>query len=109
MNELGPSWLFESDDEVSWVLADGGILFVNALGTVMNTAPFLAAARQARTLSLPLESKIVFSPVCPLEALAVSGDPAPPLPDEGFACCGVAASRFAAGPPSDDVLDPSEL
>ena len=48
----------ELDDEANCVFADGGILFVKALGIVIRLVPFLAAASQARTLSLPLESKI---------------------------------------------------
>src|SRR5580692_9469830 len=71
MNEFGPNVLLEVslllDDGASCVLAAGGRLLYKTLGMVMGGSPFLAASVQARTLSLPLESKISFKaarPVC---------------------------------------------
>jgi hypothetical protein len=74
---------------------------------VMRVAPFLAAAGQARTLSLPLESNIPLATFRGLVPLGTKGSslafPGKPL----LLCCCNVSSRFAGEPSSDEPPEES--
>src|SRR5882762_3833248 len=88
MNELafssfdGPDCAAE--DGVNCVPAGG--LLINTFGVVMKISPFLAAAVQARTLSLPLESKMLFGGANSAPLTTVGDDSPPAQPVFSLAC-----------------------
>jgi len=99
MNELEFSWFDGPDcaaeDGVNCVFAGG--LPIDIGCAFMIGSPFLAAAVQARTLSLPLESKIVFDrdDSAPLTTV---GDDSPPAQRVFSFACGEASRRPARVP-----------